>query len=106
MKKIWLSAALVLSAVLLNVFAGISLVSREAKASVDREQPIITKADFDRMMKSESNWGRWGKEDQLGALNLVTAHKRIQAAKLVKTGMSISLAHNMFTEKVGKTPAF
>jgi len=107
MKKYWLSATLTLSVVVLTIFAGISLVSWEVNASVDPEQqPIMGKAEFDQTMKSLSNWGRWGKEDQLGALNLITARKRIQAAKLVKTGISISLAHNLFTEKVGKTPAF
>ena len=30
---------------------------------------------FDRC----SNWGRWGKDDQLGALNLITPEKRKQA---------------------------
>src|ERR1700733_8730541 len=106
MRKVWLSATLILSALVLTIFAGISLLSQDVNAPADPEQPQITKADFDRMMKSQSNWGRWGKEDQLGALNLITARKRIQAAKLVKTGISISLAHNLFTEKVGKTPAF
>src|SRR5262249_37521007 len=39
-----------------------------------------------------SNWGRWGKDDQRGALNLVTPEKRIRAAKLVKSGESFSLS--------------
>ena len=29
----------------------------------------MTKADFDKAMKDYSNWGRWGKSDQLGAIN-------------------------------------
>ena len=39
-----------------------------------------------------SNWGRWGPDDQLGALNLVTDEKRRQAAGLVKDGVSVSCA--------------
>ena len=31
-----------------------------------------------------SNWGRWGKDDERGALNLVTPQKEVQAARLVK----------------------
>jgi hypothetical protein len=31
-----------------------------------------------------SNWGRWGKYDERGALNLITPQKEVQAAKLVK----------------------
>ncbi len=57
-----------------------------------------TKADVDRWMKELSNWGRWGKEDQLGAYNLITPAKRKEAAALVKEGVSVSLAHDV--EKV------
>ena len=32
-----------------------------------------TKADFERWMKQLSNWGRWGKDDQRGTVNLITA---------------------------------
>ena len=38
-----------------------------------------TRADFDRLMKELSNWGRWGKDDQMGAVNLITPAKRKQA---------------------------
>src|SRR4029078_8753376 len=57
------------------------------------------RADFDRYMKELSNWGRWGKEDQMGAVNLITPAKRKQAAALVKEGVSVSLARNTETEK-------
>jgi kynurenine formamidase len=56
-------------------------------------------AEFDELFKQVSNWGRWGKDDQLGALNLVTAAKRKQAAALVRNGLSVSLAHNPLTER-------
>ena len=56
-------------------------------------------AEFDELFQKVSNWGRWGKDDQLGAVNLVTAEKRRQAAALVKTGQTVSLAHNPLTER-------
>src|SRR5580704_5785513 len=59
----------------------------------------VTKADVDRWMTEFSNWGRWGKDDQLGTLNLITAAKRRQAVALVKEGYSISMAHNVLKEK-------
>jgi kynurenine formamidase len=59
----------------------------------------LTKSDIDRWMTELSNWGRWGKDDQLGTLNLITPAKRREAAKLVKEGYSISMAHNVLTEK-------
>ena len=37
-----------------------------------------------------SNWGRWGDDDTLGTLNLITPEKRKQAAALVEDGVSIS----------------
>ena len=54
----------------------------------------VTAATVENWMTELSNWGRWGRGDQLGALNLITPAKRIEAAKLVKTGVSVSLAHN------------
>ncbi len=59
----------------------------------------MAKADIDRWMTELSNWGRWGKDDQLGTLNLITPAKRREAAALVKEGYSISLAHDVLTEK-------
>ena len=55
--------------------------------------PKVTKADVEAMMKDLSNWGRWGKDDQLGTLNLITPAKRRQAAALVKDGVSVSMAY-------------
>jgi kynurenine formamidase len=56
-------------------------------------------AEFDELFHQVSNWGRWGKDDQLGSANLVTPAKRKQAVALVKSGITVSLAHNPLTEK-------
>lgn len=42
--------------------------------------------------ESLSNWGRWGPEDQLGTLNLVTEQKRVEASQLIKDGTTVPLA--------------
>jgi kynurenine formamidase len=63
-----------------------------------------TVAAYEALFKEVSNWGRWGKDDQLGTLNLITDAKRRQAAALVKTGTSVSLAHQLVTEKVADMP--
>jgi kynurenine formamidase len=55
--------------------------------------------ELDRWMTELSNWGRWGKDDQLGAPNLITAAKRKQALALVKTGETVSLSHDTIMEK-------
>jgi kynurenine formamidase len=59
------------------------------------------KALFDKL----SNWGRWGKEDQRGALNFITPERRAAAAKLVKTGEAISLALPLATIPAADNPA-
>jgi kynurenine formamidase len=59
----------------------------------------VTRQQFDRWMTELSNWGRWGKDDERGALNLITADKRRQAATLAKTGTIVSLAHPLVNEK-------
>ena len=46
-----------------------------------------------------SNWGRWGKDDELGTLNLITPAKRKAAAALVREGVTVSLASIAQTEK-------
>jgi Putative cyclase len=56
-------------------------------------------AEFDALFQQVKNWGRWGPDDQLGSVNLVTPAKRRQAAALVKTGETVSLAHTVLTEK-------
>jgi kynurenine formamidase len=55
--------------------------------------------EFDALFQQVKNWGRWGKDDQLGSANLVTVAKRKQAVALVKDGITVSLAHNALTEK-------
>lgn len=65
-----------------------------------------TKADVDEMMQTLSNWGRWGQDDQLGALNLITPEKRRSASALVREGVSISLARNAIKRRVGVSAPF
>jgi kynurenine formamidase len=58
-----------------------------------------TKADLERWSKEYSNWGRWGKDDEIGTLNLITPAKRKQAAALVRDGVSISMSRTLETVK-------
>jgi kynurenine formamidase len=64
----------------------------------------MTKEDVERLVQELSNWGRWGEEDQLGALNLITPQKRLEAARLVKEGISVSLAHKVETQAAPDNP--
>jgi hypothetical protein len=51
----------------------------------------VNKAQVDRWMTELSNWGRWGKDDQLGSLNLITPAKKREAMALAKSGVVVSL---------------
>jgi hypothetical protein len=64
----------------------------------------VTAAQYDQWKRDLSNWGRWGKDDQIGALNLITPAKRRQAATLVKDGVSVSLAADVDTVKAVDNP--
>ncbi len=66
------------------------------------ERPAVTKADVERWKQELTNWGRWGQDDQIGTLNLITPEKRKQAAALVRDGISVSLARDAETEERGQ----
>ncbi|MBS0473500.1 MAG: cyclase family protein [Proteobacteria bacterium] len=53
-----------------------------------------TKAEMQAIFKSVSNWGRWGAEDERGTLNYLTPERTAAAARLVRSGQSISCARN------------
>src|SRR5262245_6656988 len=77
----WLVACLLGSAAL-----SATLVSQETSR---RPATEVTQEEYERWKKELSNWGRWGADDELGALNLITPKKRVQAAALVKEGFSV-----------------
>jgi hypothetical protein len=64
----------------------------------------VTPSEYERWKKDLSNWGRWGKDDQIGALNLITPAKRREAAGLVTEGFSVSLASDADTVKAVDNP--
>ncbi|MGH7263921.1 MAG: cyclase family protein, partial [Candidatus Rokuibacteriota bacterium] len=50
-----------------------------------------------------SNWGRWGAEDELGTLNLITPAKRLAAARLVRDGVPVTCARPIVTDITADT---
>ncbi len=40
--------------------------------------------------ESVKNWGRWGPDDQMGALNYITPERRARAARTVRDGVTVS----------------
>jgi len=82
------------------------VASASATRSLQSSGPgqTISKAQYDRWKTELSNWGRWGTNDQIGAVNLITPAKRRQAAALVTEGFSVSLARDVDTEKAVDNP--
>jgi kynurenine formamidase len=56
------------------------------------DHPIPTRAEVESYLRERNNWGRWGADDQLGAVNLITPEKRLQATSLVRSGRAVSLS--------------
>lgn len=92
----------------IGLVAGIILMGLPACESATDSaaaRETVTKDTVEQWMTDLSNWGRWGENDELGAVNLITPEKRMQAASLVKKGISVSLAHNAVKEKAVDNPS-
>ena len=68
------------------------------------ESHNVTQADVDGWKTELTNWGRWGPDDQLGTLNLVTPEKRREAAAVVTAGISVSLAREVLKDEAVDNP--
>jgi kynurenine formamidase len=62
-----------------------------------------SEAEVRGYLRALSNWGRWGAEDELGTINLITPDKRVQAAALVTDGVSVTCARPWSTEIAADT---
>lgn len=64
----------------------------------------LTAAEVKSLFEKLSNWGRWGKGDQRGALNFITVEKRAAAARLALAGEAVSLALPLATVAAPDNP--
>ncbi len=64
------------------------------------QRTVPSKDEVMSWIREKNNWNRWGADDQKGAINLITPEKRVAAARLVRTGRSVSLSREW-----PKTPA-
>lgn len=95
--RIPITLSLIVAAAAL-VFTSASVKATATQPSQASRSPVNAE-EFDRLFQQVKNWGRWGADDQLGSVNLITAAKRKQALSLAKTGQTVSLVHNPLTEK-------
>ena len=65
------------AALALATLSVVTVVSIETGSQPDNSpRPLVTRAEYDGWLTDLSNWGRWGSDDEIGALNLITPAKR------------------------------
>ena len=64
----------------------------------------VSEARMREIFEAVKSWGRWGKADERGALNLITPEKRRAAAGLVRTGEVVSLARELPVQPSPENP--
>ena len=90
--------------------ASLHSLAQDSLPALKSDAPVITIPAYQALFDSSKRWGEFGEDDELGALNLITAQTRVDAAALVATGESVSLANPMsksasgnFIEPLGHT---
>ena len=90
-----------------------TLVSGQGEGQQFRAHPstqeparLVTLDKLKQWEKELSNWGRWGKDDQRGLLNLITPEKTKQAITLVKEGKTVTLQINPIKKTGSDTGGF
>ena len=97
-KHTTLAAAAVVAAVLV---ANVVLIGQGAGSPAFKPHPstqepgrLVTLAKLKQWEQELSNWGRWGKDDERGLLNLITPEKTKHALGLVTEGKTVTLSIN------------
>lgn len=62
--------AVVLSGLIGAIVFSAALPPSTAQALTAGQRPLVTRAQYERWQTDLSNWGRWGKDDEMGTLNL------------------------------------
>ena len=95
------------------VFAQVAAVAQRGGPSAFKphqstQEPgrLVTLAKLKRWESELSNWGRWGKEDERGLLNLITPEKTKLALSLVKEGKTVTLQMNPIKKSGSDTGGF
>lgn len=62
------------------------------------DRPIeMSETEFRALFADVRNWGRWGEDDERGALNLLTPDRTAAAARLVREGETVTLSRALDT---------
>ena len=61
-----------------------------AAAAVQGDPRMPSAEEVQSWYTDRRNWGRWGDDDEKGAINLITPEKSVAATRLVRTGRKVS----------------
>ena len=68
------------------------------------EGHVPSKEELKAYLREHRNWGRWPDDPEAGAANLITPEKKAAAARLVRTGRSVSLSRPWPIEPTPENP--
>lgn len=77
------------------LFSWLFLLATGLNAAGAQTPPAVTRASFDSLFRHVTNAGRWGRDDSLGTLNLISPALRAAAARDVRSGITVSLARQL-----------
>ncbi len=64
----------------------------------------MRESEFRALFAAVSNWGRWSDRPERGALNELTPERIVAAARLVRSGVTVSLSLPLDTEDAHRQP--
>ncbi len=64
----------------------------------------VSEDEFRELFHAVSNWGRWGEDDERGALNLLTPERVAASAQLVRDGETVTLSRPLDTHPSPDNP--
>ena len=70
----------------------------------DERRVDVSASDFEALFLDLRTWGRWGDGDERGALNYLDAERVAAAARLVRSGLTVSLAWTLDTHQAPHNP--
>src|SRR6201984_3287891 len=74
-----------------RAFGAIRFAIAPYEVGANKMNITVGRKAIEEASKKLSNWGRWGKDDQIGTLNFVTPQDIVNAAKLIRRGKVFAL---------------
>src|SRR6266702_2921675 len=77
-----------------DLWQSVRSASKPSRQSNERTRQMNIKVGKQAIAEATEklkNWGRWGKDDQIGTLNHVTSEDIVKAARLIRTGKVFAL---------------